>query len=121
MARYLAAAWESPRLSGIQSGSFALLVVLSLLVIAGLAGPQHYLERYSDWPNVEVPRWEATVASTRVEYGDLSALAPYIHAQNAILILGAISAIILGFGKDMLFAGAFISDSGLGAILSCLE
>ena len=59
MARYIAAAWESPRVSGIPSGSFALLVVLSLLVIGGLAGPQHYLERYSEWPDVGVPRWEA--------------------------------------------------------------
>jgi 4-amino-4-deoxy-L-arabinose transferase-like glycosyltransferase len=109
IARYIAAAWESPRLSGIQSGSFALLVVLSLLVIAGLAGPQHYLERYSDWPNVEVPRWEATVASTRLEYGDLSALAPYISGQSAILVLGGVSALILGFGNRRAFGWAFLS------------
>jgi len=70
--RYIAAAWESPRISGVSAGSFTLLVVLSLSVIAGLAGPQHYLERYSEWPNVGVPRAEATVVSTRLEYGDLS-------------------------------------------------
>jgi 4-amino-4-deoxy-L-arabinose transferase-like glycosyltransferase len=109
MARYIAAAWESPRVSGVSAGSFTLLVVLSLLVIAGLAGPQHYLERYSEWPDVGVPRWEATVVSTRVEYGDLSALAPYIHAQNAILILGAVSALILGFGNRRAFRWGFLS------------
>ena len=54
IARYIAAAWEWPRVSGVQSGSFALLVVLSLLVFAGLAGPQDYLERYSNWPSLEV-------------------------------------------------------------------
>jgi 4-amino-4-deoxy-L-arabinose transferase-like glycosyltransferase len=109
IARYIAAAWESPRVSGIPSGSFVLLVVLSLLVIAGVAGPQHYLERYSNWPDVEVPRAEATVASTRVEYGDLSALTPYIHAQSAILIMGAVSALILGFGNRHAFRWGFLS------------
>ena len=109
IARYIAAAWESPRVSGIPSGSFILLVVLSLLVIAGVAGPQHYLERYSNWPDVEVPRAEATVASTRVEYGDLSALTPYIHAQSAILIMGVVSALILGFGNRHAFRWGFLS------------
>jgi 4-amino-4-deoxy-L-arabinose transferase-like glycosyltransferase len=109
IARYLAAAWEAPRISGAQSGSFTLLVVLSLLVIAGLAGPQHYLERYSEWPSVDVPRAEATVVSTRVEYGDLSALAPYISAQSAILVLGGVSALVLGFGNRRAFRWGFIS------------
>src|SRR5262245_41515081 len=109
IARYLAAAWEPPRLPGIQSGSFSLLVLLSVLVIAGLAGPQHYLDRSSDWPNVEVPRWEATVASSRSDYGDLSALTPYISAQSAILVLGGVSALILGFGNRRAFRWAFLS------------
>jgi len=108
IARYLAAAWESPHLWGI-SGSFALHVVLSLLVIAGLAGPQHYLERYSNWPDVDVPRAEATVVSTRSEYGDLSALAPYISAQSAILVLVGVSAIVLGFGNRRAFGWGFLS------------
>jgi len=122
IARYLAAAWESPRLAGVPSGSFTLLVVLSLLVIAGLAGPQHYLERYSNWPALEVPA-EGTVASARVkESGDLSALTPYIHAQSAILIMAGVSALVLGLGNRRAFSlGLFISDPGLGAILSCLE
>src|SRR5215475_12467963 len=120
IARYLAAAWESPRLWGIQSGSFALLVVLSVLVIAGLAGPQHYLERYSEWPNVEVPRWEATVVSTRSEYGDLSTLAPYIHAQSAILVLGGVSALILGFGNRRAFRWAFLSLTSAWALFLVL-
>jgi 4-amino-4-deoxy-L-arabinose transferase-like glycosyltransferase len=109
IARYIAAAWESPRISGVSAGSFILLVVLSLSVIAGLAGPQHYLERYSEWPNMGVPRAEATVVSTRLEYGDLSALTPYIHAQSAILVLVGVSAIVLGFGNRRAFGWGFLS------------
>jgi len=109
IARYIAAAWESPRISGVSAGSFTLLVVLSLSVIAGLAGPQHYLERYSEWPNMGVPRAEATVVSTRLEYGDLSALTPYIHAQSAILVLVGVSAIVLGFGNRRAFGLGFLS------------
>jgi 4-amino-4-deoxy-L-arabinose transferase-like glycosyltransferase len=109
IARYLAAAWESPRLAGVPSGSFTLLVVLSLLVIAGLAGPQHYLERYSNWPALEVPA-EGTVASGRVkESGDLSALTPYIHAQSAILIMAGVSALVLWLGNRRAFRWGFLS------------
>jgi 4-amino-4-deoxy-L-arabinose transferase-like glycosyltransferase len=109
IARYIAAAWESPRLSGIQSGAFTLLVALSLLVIAGLAGPQHFLERYSDWPALDAPA-EGTVASTQVkEAGDLSALTPYIHAQSAILIVGALSALTLAFGNKHALRWGFLS------------
>lgn len=106
---YLAAAWESHPVSGVPSGSFTLLVVLSLLVIAGVVGPQHYLERYSNWPDIQVPRAEATIVSTRAEYGDLSALTPYIHAQSVILIVGAVSALRLGFGNRHAFRSGFLS------------
>jgi hypothetical protein len=83
--------------------------VLSLLVIAGLAGPQHYLERYSNWPALEVPA-EGTVASARVkESGDLSALTPYIHAQSAILIMAGVSALVLGLGNRRAFRWGFLS------------
>jgi 4-amino-4-deoxy-L-arabinose transferase-like glycosyltransferase len=108
IARYLAAAWESPRLSGLQSGSFTLLVSLS--VIACLTGPQHYLERYSNWPSLDVPRAEATIVSTSVkEYGDLSSLTPYIHAQAAILVVGVFSALTLVFGNRAAFRTGLLS------------
>jgi hypothetical protein len=109
IARYFEAAWESPRVSGIQSGALILLVTLSLLVIAGLAGPQNFLERYSNWPALEAPA-EGTVASTRVkESGDLSTLMPYIHAQSAILIVGALSALALAFGNKRGFRWGLLS------------
>ena len=105
IARYLVAAWESPRQRGVQSGAFILLVTLSLLlvVIAGLAGPQHYLERLANWPALEAPG-EGTVASDLGnESGDLSQLTPYIYAQSAILAIGAASAMALGFGSRRAF------------------
>jgi 4-amino-4-deoxy-L-arabinose transferase-like glycosyltransferase len=109
VARYLAAAWEAPSLSGISSGAFVLLVAFSLMVVAGLAGPQHFLERYSNWPAVEAPA-EGTVASTSVkEWRDISTLTPYIHAQSAILVIGALSALVLGFGKRPAFRWGFLS------------
>ncbi len=109
IARYIEAAWESPRISGVRSGAFTLLVLLLLLVIAGLVGPQHYLERFANWPALEAPV-EGTVASGRVnESGDLSGLTPYIHAQSAILIVGAFSALALGFANKGAFRWGFLS------------
>lgn len=109
IARYIVAALESPRLSGIKSGAFALLVVLSLLLSVGLAGPQHYLERYSNWPALEAPA-EGTVASTHVQgWVDVSALAPYIRAQSAILMLAAVSALALAFGNIRAVRWGFLS------------
>ena len=109
IARYIVAALESPRLSGIKSGAFALLVVLSLLLSVGLAGPQHYLERYSNWPALEAPA-EGTVASTHVQgWVDVSALAPYIRAQSAILMLVAVSALALAFGNIRAVRWGFLS------------
>ena len=109
IARYLAAAWEAPRLSGVQSGAFILVVALSLLAIAGLTSPQHFLERYSDWPAVEAPA-EGTVASIQVrDWEDLSALTPYLRAQGVILIMAAVSALALGFGKKPVFRWGLLS------------
>lgn len=109
IARYISSAWESPRLPGVRSGAFALVVVLSLLVFAGLAGPQQFLERYANWPAVEAPA-EGTVASTGMaEWQDASALSPYIRAQSAILMLAAASALGLGFGNTRAFRWGFVS------------
>jgi hypothetical protein len=46
---------------------------LVVVVAPGLTGPQHYLERYSNWPNLEVPIDEATIPSTSLKlyYPDL--------------------------------------------------
>src|SRR5215510_1314608 len=90
IARYLAVSWEAPRLSGVPSGAFILAIALSFMVIVGLTGPQHFLERYANWPAVEEPA-EGTVASIHVnDWEDLSALTPYLRAQSAILIVAAL-------------------------------
>jgi 4-amino-4-deoxy-L-arabinose transferase-like glycosyltransferase len=95
--RYIAAAWSTPRLSGVQSASWILVIALSLVVIAGLAGPQHYLERYSNWPSLEVPNDEATIVSTQQkEYGDLSGLTAYLYVQTGILVVAFVAALLLG-------------------------
>lgn len=109
IARYLGAAWDTPRLSGIPTAAVTLVVALSLLVIAGFAGPQHFLERYSDWPAVEAPA-EGTVASIHVNrWDDLSALTPYIRAQSAMLMAGAVAALVLGFGTRAAFRSGILS------------
>ena len=109
IARYLALAWEAPRLSGISSGAFILAIALSLMVVAGLTAPQHFLERYSSWPAVEAPA-EGTVASIHVsDWKDLSALTPYLRAQSAVLIVAALSAVALGFAKKAAFRWSFVS------------
>ncbi|HWF65698.1 MAG TPA: hypothetical protein VN670_00245, partial [Acidobacteriaceae bacterium] len=107
IARYLALAWAVPRFSGVRSGAMILAIVLSFMVIAGLTDPQHFLERYSNWPAVDAPA-EGTVASIHVsDWEDLSALTPYLHAQSAILVIAAVSALALGFAKT--FRWRFLS------------
>ncbi len=109
IARYLALGWEAPRLSGVLSGASILAIALSFMVVAGLTGPQHFLERYANWPAVEAPA-EGTVASIHVSnWGDLSPLAPYLRAQSAILMVAVLSALALGFAKKTGFRWSLLS------------
>jgi 4-amino-4-deoxy-L-arabinose transferase-like glycosyltransferase len=109
IARYLALGWEAPRLSGVLSGASILAIALSFMVVAGLTGPQHFLERYANWPAVEAPA-EGTVASIHVSnWEDLSALAPYLRAQSAILMVAVLSALALGFAKKTGFRWSLLS------------
>jgi aminoarabinose transferase-like protein len=85
-------------------------------VIAGLTGPQHFLERYANWPAVEAPA-EGTVASIHVsDWEDLSALTPYLRAQSAILTIAAISALVLGLARKSAFRWSFLSLSLVWAL-----
>jgi 4-amino-4-deoxy-L-arabinose transferase-like glycosyltransferase len=106
--RYLAGAWETGELSGIRAGCGALLVVLILLVIVGLNGPQSFLERYSNWPATEAPG-EGTVASSVSDVGDLSGLTPYIRLQTVILLLGCVPVILLGLRRGNAFRRGILS------------
>ena len=106
--RYFAAAWDRRDLPGVQSGYWVLLATVFLLVVAGLTASQHYLERYSNWPSLEVPNDEATIVSTQLkEYGDLSGLTTYMYAQTGILVVGAVATLVLGKRKG--FPWAFSS------------
>lgn len=113
--RYLAAAWDRPGLQGVRGG-YRLFLGAALLVAAlGLKGPQHYLERYSDWPDLEVPAGEATIPSTSLEsYPDLARLRPYLAAQSVILLSGALAAVYLNRRKGFPWAFAAL---GLTAAL----
>ncbi len=95
--RYIAAAWDTPQLWGVQSASWVLVAAFSLLAIAGLAGPSHYLERYSNWPSLEVPSREATIVSTQVKhYADRTRLKDYMYAQSGILLVAGVAAFAMG-------------------------
>ncbi len=96
LGRYLSAAWERPALPGIRPGLWAFVSAAVLIAAFGLKGPQHYLERYSNWPDLEVPHDEATIPSTSSEaYPDLAPLKPYLAAQGAIVLIGALAAVYL--------------------------
>lgn len=115
LGRYLSAAWERPGLKGLRPG-LRLFVFAALLIAAlGLKGPQHYLERYSNWPNLEVPQDEATIPSTSSDtYPDLARLRPYLVAQGAVLLSGALAAVYLTRRKGFPWAfPALVFTAGL--------
>src|SRR5205823_1076668 len=90
--RYFSGAWNHPQLPGLRVGCLCLLCAALVLVLLGVRGPQHYLERYSNWPDLEVPMDEATIPSTSLNfYPDLMKLRPYMIAQAAILLFGALA------------------------------
>ncbi len=94
--RYLAAAMVRSHIEGLRTGYGLLLITMLIFVAVGLKGPQHYIERYSNWPNLEVPTEESTIPSTTLTvYSDLHSLRPYINAQLAILILGILVTVYL--------------------------
>jgi 4-amino-4-deoxy-L-arabinose transferase-like glycosyltransferase len=105
LGRYLSAAWDSPGLPGIRRGLLAFFCATLLIGAFGLKGPQHYLERYSNWPDLEVPHDEATIPSTSSQaYPDLASLRPYLAAQGAILLTGALAAVYLRRRKGLPWA-----------------
>jgi len=101
--RYFAGAWDRANPEALRAGYWSLLLTICLLFAVGLKGPQHFLERYSNWPNLEVPGDEATIPSTSLtSYPDLVRLRPYMAAQSIILILGGVVAVFLGKRRGFL-------------------
>ncbi|HMF52461.1 MAG TPA: phospholipid carrier-dependent glycosyltransferase [Candidatus Saccharimonadales bacterium] len=96
LGRYFARSWTKPKIAGLRAGCWLLLVSIVLLLALGLKGPQHYLERYSNWPNLEVPSDETTLPSTALAiYPDLSRMGPYWIAQWLILFCGGLATLYL--------------------------
>ncbi|HEX9443668.1 MAG TPA: phospholipid carrier-dependent glycosyltransferase, partial [Candidatus Binatia bacterium] len=113
--RYFTAAWDRPGLEGVRTGFWLFLGAALIVAGLGLKGPQHYLERYSNWPDLEVPNDEATIPSTAATtYPELVRLRPFLAAQSVILVAGALTAISLGRRRG--FPWAF-SALGLTAAL----
>jgi len=103
--RYFAGAWDRANPEALRAGYWSLLLTICLLFAVGLKGPQHFLERYSNWPRLEVPDDEATIPSTSLtSYPDLVRLRPYMAAQSIILVLGGVVAVFLGKRRGFLSA-----------------
>jgi 4-amino-4-deoxy-L-arabinose transferase-like glycosyltransferase len=94
--RYFSAAWHQPDLEGIRAGFWTLLIVIAVAIGTGVGSLQHYFERYSNWPILEVPAEETTLASNSLTaFPDMIGLKPYIVVQSAALLTGALAAIYL--------------------------
>jgi 4-amino-4-deoxy-L-arabinose transferase-like glycosyltransferase len=112
--RYFSAAWNHTKLPGLGAGCLFLLSAGVIFVLLGAKGPQHYLERYSNWPNLEVPINEATIPSTALNiYPDLLKVRPYMIAQSAILLFGALAASILARRRIPAAFSALVITSAL--------
>ncbi|MSP38934.1 MAG: glycosyltransferase family 39 protein [Deltaproteobacteria bacterium] len=97
LGRYFAAALDRPAVEGLRVGYAMLLAAILLLVPLAAHGPQHYFERYSNWPDLEVPADESTLPSTALTvYADLQKSQPYVIAELAILLSGVLLAIYFG-------------------------
>ena len=97
LGRYFAAALDRPAVEGLRVGYGLLLAAILVLVPLAAHGPQHYFERYSNWPDLEVPNDETTVPSTSMTvYADLQRSQPYVTAEIAILLSGVLLAIYFG-------------------------
>lgn len=100
LARYFVRVWERAAAEGVRAGYWLFLVFVLILAAAGHYGPQHYFERYSNWPLLEVPYEATTLPSTNLlDYPELAHLRPYIIVQTTVLILGALTVLLLGQGK----------------------
>ena len=96
LGRYFSTAVTRPGVDGLRTGYAVLLVAIMILWPFTAKGPQHYFERYSNWPSLEVPVEESTLPSTTVSnYSDLQKVRPYMAAQIGILLVGAVLALLL--------------------------
>ncbi len=94
--RYLTLAWDADNPSDKYFEYWVLFVAIVIMAIASLGAPQHYLERYSNWPSLNVPSEEGRIVSNDTQqYGEIAALGNYIYLQAAVLAAGATIMILL--------------------------
>ncbi len=106
--RYLAFAWDAHNPSGNPFEYWVLFLAIAIMAIASLGAPQHYLERYSNWPSLNVPSEEGRIVSNETkQYGEIAALGIYVYLQAAVLAAGATMMIVLA--KRRAFRGALVS------------
>jgi len=117
--RYFSAAWDQPTQESIGASFWALLIIILVTISAGTLRLQHYFERYSNWPSLEVPAEESTMApNSLTTFADMKGLTPYIVFQSATLLSGALAALFLRkrYGFPAAF-GAWTASAALFLVI----
>jgi 4-amino-4-deoxy-L-arabinose transferase-like glycosyltransferase len=92
LGRFFSGHWHGREMSAVQAGYWGLLVALCLLVVLGLGMPQHYLERYSNWPSLGLPNDDSTIASHSFRgYPDIEKLGSAMGVLTALLLVWAVA------------------------------
>ncbi|HEY1268427.1 MAG TPA: phospholipid carrier-dependent glycosyltransferase, partial [Candidatus Binatia bacterium] len=115
IARGFSRLWETDSSRGILYGAAASAVAMLLFVWLDLGGVQYALERYTNWPSLEMPSDDATVPATASPTRlDLARLRPYLYGQAAVLFLGAVATGILARRRNV--RGVFIALALTGGL-----
>lgn len=102
IARAFSRSWEADMPRGVRYGAAAAAAVMLLFVWLDLSGVQYVLERYSNWPSLQMPSDDATVPAAASPTGlDLARLRPYLYGQAAILFAGAAAIGILAARRSL--------------------
>jgi 4-amino-4-deoxy-L-arabinose transferase-like glycosyltransferase len=94
--RYLALAWDVRDPAGNRFEFWILLSAIAIMAVVSLGAPQHYLERYSNWPSLNVPSEEGRIVSNKTKhFVEIAALDNYVYLQAAVLAAGAAIMLLL--------------------------
>ncbi len=107
--------WEVDSSRGMLYGAAAAAAAMLLVVWLDLGGVQYALERYSNWPSLEMPSDDATIPATASPTRlDLARLRPYLYGQAAVLFLGAVATGILARRRNV--RGIFVALALTGGL-----
>src|SRR5262249_2621746 len=116
IARGFSRLWEAGSPRGLFYGAAAAAAAMLLLVWLDLGGAQYALERYSNWPRLEMPSDDATIPATALPTRvDLARLRPYLYGQAAVLFLGAVATGMLARRRNV--RGIFVALALTGGLL----